>query len=166
MSNHPILIGGRAVGPGERLVPIRPAPPPPAGAVKVIQRGDVALVKRVGSLSKGEWGALRQALMDCHARLGPDWTYQIPSSEVDRFLLEFDDERSGGFEPLRFVPAGKQGELMTLDRLLEQWEQTHEGKVVAFVPAWTNVEPLMPSGMWAAHKWPFANRSGDRKSVV
>ena len=27
--------------------------------------------------------------------------------DVDRFLLEFDDERSGGFEPLRFVPKGK-----------------------------------------------------------
>jgi 5-methyltetrahydropteroyltriglutamate--homocysteine methyltransferase len=27
--------------------------------------------------------------------------------DVDRFLLEYDDERSGGFEPLRFVPAGK-----------------------------------------------------------
>jgi 5-methyltetrahydropteroyltriglutamate--homocysteine methyltransferase len=26
---------------------------------------------------------------------------------VDRFLLEYDDERSGGFEPLRFVPANK-----------------------------------------------------------
>jgi 5-methyltetrahydropteroyltriglutamate--homocysteine methyltransferase len=26
---------------------------------------------------------------------------------VDRFLLEFDDERSGGFGPLRFVPSGK-----------------------------------------------------------
>jgi 5-methyltetrahydropteroyltriglutamate--homocysteine methyltransferase len=26
---------------------------------------------------------------------------------ADRFLLEFDDERSGGFEPLRFVPKGK-----------------------------------------------------------
>jgi 5-methyltetrahydropteroyltriglutamate--homocysteine methyltransferase len=25
---------------------------------------------------------------------------------VDRFLLEFDDERSGGFGPLRFVPSG------------------------------------------------------------
>jgi 5-methyltetrahydropteroyltriglutamate--homocysteine methyltransferase len=25
---------------------------------------------------------------------------------VDRFLLEYDDERSGGFEPLRFVPDG------------------------------------------------------------
>ncbi|HEY0395051.1 MAG TPA: hypothetical protein VGD01_11210 [Candidatus Elarobacter sp.] len=27
--------------------------------------------------------------------------------EVDRFLLEYDDERSGTFEPLRFVPHGK-----------------------------------------------------------
>jgi len=26
---------------------------------------------------------------------------------VDRFLLEYDDDRSGGFEPLRFVPRGK-----------------------------------------------------------
>jgi 5-methyltetrahydropteroyltriglutamate--homocysteine methyltransferase len=26
---------------------------------------------------------------------------------VDRFLLEYDDERSGTFEPLRFVPKGK-----------------------------------------------------------
>jgi 5-methyltetrahydropteroyltriglutamate--homocysteine methyltransferase len=26
---------------------------------------------------------------------------------VDRFLLEYDDERSGGFEPLRYVPRGK-----------------------------------------------------------
>lgn len=27
--------------------------------------------------------------------------------DVDRFLLEYDDERSGSFEPLRFVPKGK-----------------------------------------------------------
>jgi len=27
---------------------------------------------------------------------------------VDRFLLEFDDARSGGFRPLRFIPKGKQ----------------------------------------------------------
>ena len=27
--------------------------------------------------------------------------------EADRFLLEYDDERSGGFEPLRFVPKDK-----------------------------------------------------------
>ncbi len=29
------------------------------------------------------------------------------SLDVDRFLLEYDDERSGSFEPLRFVPKGK-----------------------------------------------------------
>jgi 5-methyltetrahydropteroyltriglutamate--homocysteine methyltransferase len=28
-------------------------------------------------------------------------------SDVDRFLLEYDDERSGGFAPLRFLPRGK-----------------------------------------------------------
>ncbi len=28
--------------------------------------------------------------------------------DVDRFLLEYDSERAGGFEPLRFVPKGKQ----------------------------------------------------------
>jgi len=27
--------------------------------------------------------------------------------DVDRFLLEYDTERSGGFEPLRLVPRGK-----------------------------------------------------------
>jgi len=27
--------------------------------------------------------------------------------DVDRFLLEYEDDRSGSFEPLRFVPKGK-----------------------------------------------------------
>jgi len=27
--------------------------------------------------------------------------------DVDGYLLEYDDERSGGFAPLRFVPGGK-----------------------------------------------------------
>jgi 5-methyltetrahydropteroyltriglutamate--homocysteine methyltransferase len=29
------------------------------------------------------------------------------SLDVDRFLLEYDSERAGGFEPLRFMPRGK-----------------------------------------------------------
>ncbi|HEV8416614.1 MAG TPA: 5-methyltetrahydropteroyltriglutamate--homocysteine S-methyltransferase [Bryobacteraceae bacterium] len=44
------------------------------------------------------------------------------SLNVDRFLLEFDDERSGGFEPLRWVPAGKTvvlGLVTTKDAKLE-----------------------------------------------
>ena len=27
--------------------------------------------------------------------------------QVDRFLLEYDTDRAGGFEPLRFMPKGK-----------------------------------------------------------
>jgi 5-methyltetrahydropteroyltriglutamate--homocysteine methyltransferase len=44
------------------------------------------------------------------------------SLDVDRFLLEFDDERSGGFEPLRWVPPGKTvvlGLVTTKDAKLE-----------------------------------------------
>jgi methionine synthase II (cobalamin-independent) len=40
---------------------------------------------------------------------GYDYVAEALFSEldVDGFFLEFDDERSGGFEPLRFVPKGK-----------------------------------------------------------
>jgi 5-methyltetrahydropteroyltriglutamate--homocysteine methyltransferase len=53
--------------------------------------------------------------------------------EVDRFLLEYDSERAGGFEPLRFVPKGKQvvlglvttksGALESQDLLLRRIEE-------------------------------------------
>jgi 5-methyltetrahydropteroyltriglutamate--homocysteine methyltransferase len=58
---------------------------------------------------------------------------------VDGFFLEFDDERSGGFEPLRFVPPGKmvvlglvttkRGELENPDTLKRRIEEAS-----SFVP--------------------------------
>ena len=52
---------------------------------------------------------------------------------VDRFLLEYDSERAGGFSPLRFIPAGKvvvlglvttkSGELESEDLLLRRIEE-------------------------------------------
>jgi 5-methyltetrahydropteroyltriglutamate--homocysteine methyltransferase len=55
---------------------------------------------------------------------------QLP---VDRFLLEYDSERAGGFEPLRFVPDGKMAvlglvssktpELETIDELQERIDE-------------------------------------------
>jgi 5-methyltetrahydropteroyltriglutamate--homocysteine methyltransferase len=52
---------------------------------------------------------------------------------VDRFLLEYDSERAGGFEPLRFIPRGKtvvlglvttkSGELESQDQLLRRIEE-------------------------------------------
>ena len=66
---------------------------------------------------------------------------------VDGFFLEFDDERSGGFEPLRFVPPGKmvvlglvttkRGELEDPDVLKRRVEQA-----ARFVP----LEQLALSG--------------------
>ena len=59
--------------------------------------------------------------------------------KVDGFFLEYDDERSGGFEPLRFVPPGKmvvlglvttkRGELESGDTLKRRIEEAS-----AFVP--------------------------------
>jgi 5-methyltetrahydropteroyltriglutamate--homocysteine methyltransferase len=54
--------------------------------------------------------------------------------EVDGFFMEWDDERSGGFEPLRFLPAGdkqvvlglvttKRGELESKDELKRRIEE-------------------------------------------
>jgi 5-methyltetrahydropteroyltriglutamate--homocysteine methyltransferase len=53
--------------------------------------------------------------------------------DVDRFLLEYDSERAGGFEPLRFIPRGKQvvlglvttklGELESQDVLLKRIDE-------------------------------------------
>jgi methionine synthase II (cobalamin-independent) len=53
--------------------------------------------------------------------------------DVDGFFVEYDDERSGGFEPLRFVPKGKQvvlglvttkrGELESKDSLKRRIEE-------------------------------------------
>jgi 5-methyltetrahydropteroyltriglutamate--homocysteine methyltransferase len=58
---------------------------------------------------------------------------------VDGFFMEFDDDRSGGFEPLRFVPPGKQvvlglvttkrGELETKDELKRRIDEASK-----FVP--------------------------------
>jgi 5-methyltetrahydropteroyltriglutamate--homocysteine methyltransferase len=44
-------------------------------------------------LNEGDYGPIAERLFNT-----------LP---VDRFLLEYDDTRSGGFEPLRFVPKGK-----------------------------------------------------------
>jgi 5-methyltetrahydropteroyltriglutamate--homocysteine methyltransferase len=58
-------------------------------------------------------------------------------TEVDGFFLEYDDERSGGFEPLRFVPKGdkrivlglvttKRGELESKDELKQRIDEASQ----------------------------------------
>jgi 5-methyltetrahydropteroyltriglutamate--homocysteine methyltransferase len=58
---------------------------------------------------------------------------------VDRFLLEFDDERSGGFEPLRFIPAGKTVVLGLVSTKRPEMEKSEDlirriGEAAKYVP--------------------------------
>lgn len=46
--------------------------------------------------------------------------------DVDRFLLEYEDERSGSFEPLRFVPKGKTVVLGLISSKLPRMEDKAE----------------------------------------
>ena len=48
--------------------------------------------------------------------------------EVDGFFMECDDERSGGFEPLRFLPKGKQVVLGLVTTKRGELEQKDELK--------------------------------------
>jgi 5-methyltetrahydropteroyltriglutamate--homocysteine methyltransferase len=72
---------------------------------------------------------------------GYDFVAEALFSElaVDGFFLEYDDERSGGFEPLRFVPEGKQvvlGLVTTKNGALEDPEvlKRRIDEASAFVP--------------------------------
>jgi 5-methyltetrahydropteroyltriglutamate--homocysteine methyltransferase len=50
------------------------------------------------------------------------------SSGVDAFFMEFDTERAGGFEPLRFVPSGKKVVLGLVSSKVPQLESRDELK--------------------------------------
>jgi 5-methyltetrahydropteroyltriglutamate--homocysteine methyltransferase len=59
--------------------------------------------------------------------------------DVDRFLLEYDSDRSGGFEPLRLVPRGKHvvlGLVTTKEPRLESQDELrrHIDEAARYVP--------------------------------
>jgi len=60
-------------------------------------------------LCRGNAGRGPEAAAGWHKAGGYDWVAEqlFSQLEVDTFLLEYDDARSGGFEPLRFMPKGK-----------------------------------------------------------
>lgn len=76
--------------------------------------------------------------------------------QADRFLLEYDSERAGGFEPLRFVPKGKTAvlglvstkskELESQDDLLRRIEEASKyvpGPVVRDVAGKFGLEKIL-----------------------
>src|SRR5882757_4884247 len=74
-------------------------------------------IKQVNAALAGRPGGLTVTTHLCRGNFQSSWAasggYDFVAEalfgelDVDGFFLEFDDERSGGFEPLRFVPPGK-----------------------------------------------------------
>ncbi len=75
-------------------------------------------VKNVNDAIAGRPDSLRVTTHMCRGNFRSSWAAEggydfvaevlFSQLDVDGFFLEYDDERSGGFEPLRFVPEGKQ----------------------------------------------------------
>jgi len=95
----------------------------PAQRAEIAARGDDAehlhlrYIKQVNAALAGRPAGLTVTTHLCRGNFqsswaasgGYDFVAEALFSElaVDGFFLEYDDERSGGFEPLRFVPPGK-----------------------------------------------------------
>jgi 5-methyltetrahydropteroyltriglutamate--homocysteine methyltransferase len=72
-------------------------------------RADNAVVRDFPEITFGIHLCRGNSRSQWHRRGGYDSIAERLFNELahQRFLLEYDDERSGGFEPLRFVPKGK-----------------------------------------------------------
>jgi 5-methyltetrahydropteroyltriglutamate--homocysteine methyltransferase len=75
-------------------------------ALSGVERGKVTLAMH---LCRGNGGRGQDQPAGWHTSGGYDAIAErvFGGLDVDRFLLEYDSERAGGFEPLRFVPRGK-----------------------------------------------------------
>jgi 5-methyltetrahydropteroyltriglutamate--homocysteine methyltransferase len=135
----------------------------PAQRAEIAARGDDAehlhlrYIKQVNAALAGRPGGMAVTTHLCRGNFQSSWaasgSYDFVAEalfgglDVDGFFLEFDDERSGGFEPLRFVPPGKMvvlGLVTTKSGRLENPDDLKRriGQAARFVP----LEQLCLSG--------------------
>ena len=95
----------------------------PAQRAELTERGDDAehqhlrYIRQINAAIKDRPADLKVTTHMCRGNFRSSWaasgSYDFVAEAlfstlaVDGFFLEYDDERSGGFEPLRFVPPGK-----------------------------------------------------------
>jgi 5-methyltetrahydropteroyltriglutamate--homocysteine methyltransferase len=95
----------------------------PAQRAEIAGRGEDAehlhlrYIRQINAAVRGRPAAMAVTAHLCRGNFRSSWVasggYDFVAEalfselDVDGFFLEYDDERSGGFEPLRFVPAGK-----------------------------------------------------------
>jgi 5-methyltetrahydropteroyltriglutamate--homocysteine methyltransferase len=95
----------------------------PAQRAQISERGEDAdhlhlrYIKQINAAVKDKPAGMAITTHMCRGNFRSSWVasggYDFVAEalfselDVDGFFLEYDDERSGGFEPLRFVPPGK-----------------------------------------------------------
>jgi 5-methyltetrahydropteroyltriglutamate--homocysteine methyltransferase len=95
----------------------------PAQRAEIAARGEDAehlhlrYIRQVNDAIAGRPGGMKVTTHMCRGNFRSSWAAEggydfvaealFSELNVDGFFLEYDDERSGGFEPLRFVPKGK-----------------------------------------------------------
>jgi len=95
----------------------------PAQRAEIAERGEDAehlhlrYIRQVNNAISGRPSGMAVTTHMCRGNFRSSWAAEggydfvaealFSELEVDGFFLEYDDERSGGFEPLRFVPKGK-----------------------------------------------------------
>jgi 5-methyltetrahydropteroyltriglutamate--homocysteine methyltransferase len=95
----------------------------PAQRAMINERGDDAehlhlrYIRQINAAIAGRPDGMNVTTHMCRGNFRSSWTAEggydfvaealFGELDVDGFFLEYDDERSGGFEPLRFVPPGK-----------------------------------------------------------
>ncbi len=95
----------------------------PAQRAEIAGRGEDAehlhlrYIRQVNDAIAGRPADLKVTTHMCRGNFRSSWAAEggydfvaealFSELDVDGFFLEYDDERSGGFEPLRFVPKGK-----------------------------------------------------------
>jgi 5-methyltetrahydropteroyltriglutamate--homocysteine methyltransferase len=95
----------------------------PAQRQMISERGDDAehqhlrYIKQINAAIAGRPEGMSITTHSCRGNFQSYWAAEggydyvaealFSELEVDGFFLEYDDDRSGGFEPLRFVPEGK-----------------------------------------------------------
>jgi 5-methyltetrahydropteroyltriglutamate--homocysteine methyltransferase len=89
--------------------------------------------------------------------------------EVDAFFLEYDSERAGGFEPLRFMPKGRKvvlGLVSTKSALLEEKKLLH--RKIAEASRYVRLEDLSlsPQCGFASHRKGTALTFSDQESKL
>ena len=108
------------------------------------ERQHLEYIRHINEALAGRPGGMSVTTHACRGNFQSAWAAEgswdfvaeamLNELEVDGFFMEWDDERSGGFEPLRFLPKGekqvvlgivttKRGELEDRDMLLRRIEE-------------------------------------------